>query len=112
MSDHDDLPLPGYDHLPRGSLVHRVRSLDGGEIRRILSYERDHAARPAIIEMLHARLAQLDSGAEPSGGDQRVQPESAPAPAGGSPVSTASAAESRQPLRHGVAGQTPHRNPR
>ncbi|MEU3624928.1 hypothetical protein [Amycolatopsis coloradensis] len=45
------MPLPGYDHLPQGSLADRVRALDDDDVRRILDYERGHADRPAVIEM-------------------------------------------------------------
>jgi hypothetical protein len=109
MSDHDELPLPDYDHLPQGSLMHRLRSLTENELQRIRDYERTHADRPAVLELIDARLSQLASGETPSSGDQRIQPESAPPPSGGSPVSEDSKAEPRQPLRHGVAEQTPNR---
>jgi hypothetical protein len=66
VSDHDELPLPDYDHLPQGSLMHRIRALTEDELQRTRDYEQAHA-------------------------DQ------------------SSEAEPRQPLRHGVAGQTPNR---
>ena len=28
MADHVELPVPDYDHLPLGSLTHRIRLLD------------------------------------------------------------------------------------
>jgi hypothetical protein len=110
MSDHDELPLPDYDQLPQGSLMHRLRALTEDELQRIREYEQAHADRPAVLQLIDARLAQLASGETPSGGDQRTQPESAPPPSGGSRVNPASAAEPRQPLRHGVAEQTPNRH--
>ena len=107
-----ELPLPDYDHLPQGALMHRIRALTEDELRRLRSYETEHAGRPAVLELFDARLAQLEQGAQPSGGDQARPPEAAPTPDGGSPVEPATAYDNNQPLRHGVAEQTPNRNPR
>lgn len=96
------LPLPDYDQLPAASVEHRIRSLDGGEVRQLLEYERTHADRTPVKELLTARLDQLDAGAEPSGGDARAPGPDIPADSSGSsPVSPASAAEPTEPLRHG-----------
>ena len=65
-----------------------------------------------VVALLTHRLDGLHSGAaEPSGGDPAgAQPEHAPPPEGGSPVPTASTTDNNQPLRYGVAGQTPNRD--
>jgi hypothetical protein len=107
-----ELPLPDYDHLPQGALMHRIRALSAEELRRLRAYESEHAARVAVLELFDSRLAQLAQGAEPSGGDQEQPPEAPPGPAGGSPVDTATAYDNNQPLRHGVAAQTPNRKTR
>jgi hypothetical protein len=88
MNDRQDqLPLPDYDHLPLGSLQHRIRSLDRESLLAVLEHERAHGDRVPVLEVLNARLRQLDEGAVPSGGDPAArQPEQAPAPAGTSSV--------------------------
>ncbi|MEU7819053.1 hypothetical protein [Pseudonocardia sp. NPDC049154] len=113
MTDRSELPIPDYDQLPEGSLVHRVRTLDERGLETLIEYERGHADRPAVLEALtHRRDALARGEAEPSGGDPAArQPEVPPVPDTGAadPVDTA---DTNQPLRHGVAGQTPNRNPR
>jgi hypothetical protein len=111
---HDPLPVPDYDHLPVGSLAHRIRTLDADGVSTLLDHERAHADRVAVVQLLEQRLDALRSGdAEPSGGDPAgAQPEHAPPAAGGSPVTQTEQTDNNQPLRHGVAGQTPNRNVR
>ncbi|MCW2609145.1 MAG: hypothetical protein JWM15_391, partial [Cryptosporangiaceae bacterium] len=41
----EELSLPDYDHLPIGSLEHRVRTLDVDGLERLLAYEEAHAHR-------------------------------------------------------------------
>jgi hypothetical protein len=112
MTDRSELPIPDYDHLPEGSLAHRIRALDVTGLERILDYERAHADRLAVVQLLTRRLDDVRSGAaEPSSGDPAAaQPESAPAPDAGSPGNPAASPINNQPLRHGVAGQTPNRD--
>src|SRR4051812_27730908 len=110
----DRLPIPDYDHLPLGSLTHRIRSLDVGEVVALLNHERAHADRVPVVQVLERRVEALRSGvAEPSGGDPAAaQPEHAPPPSGGSPTATMNQTDNNQPLREGVAGQTPNRQVR
>ena len=105
------LPLADFDHLPVGDLVHRIRSLDASQLEALLQHEREHGDRLPVVQVLEQRLAALQSGdAQPSGGDPAAaQPEHAPPPAGGSPTATTDETDINQPLRHGVAGQTPNR---
>src|SRR3954447_25066081 len=67
MSDAD-LALPDYNDLTLPDLTHRVRTLDAGELRRVVSYEEEHGNRLPVLQVLHARLEQLHSGGTPSGG--------------------------------------------
>lgn len=53
---HHDLPLPDYDNLPSGSLESRVRTLSEGGVKQLLGYEREHANRIQVIQMLEGRL--------------------------------------------------------
>jgi hypothetical protein len=64
----DDLPLPDYDHLPLASLIQRIRSLDVDQLNVLDAYERAHGNRLPVTEAFRARLAELEAGAEPSGG--------------------------------------------
>ncbi|MCV7171470.1 hypothetical protein H7I41_16265 [Mycobacterium manitobense] len=105
---HDELPLPDYDQLPLTELRHRIRSLEEPALRVLFDHETAHGNRIPVLELLHARLKELHGGAEPSGGDPANAPRVS-GTAGGSPVSTATAAEANTPLRHGVASQTPAR---
>ncbi|TVT22293.1 hypothetical protein FNH06_14025 [Amycolatopsis acidiphila] len=105
---NQEFPLPDYDQIPLGSLRHRIRSLDESQLRTVVEYECAHGNRVGVLEVLRARMAELESGAQPSPGDNDVLPEVTSTP-GGSPVREETAAEGGTPLRHGVPGQTPSR---
>jgi hypothetical protein len=102
MSEHDTLPLPDYDHLPLDTLRHRVRQLDADGAQRLLDYERSHANRLPVVEVLENWLQELREGAEPSGGSPfELKPEAPPPPAGRPPVSEAKAGPPvKPPIRH------------
>jgi hypothetical protein len=104
-ADRDALPLPDFDHLPLGGLRTRIRSLSADEVEKVLDYERAHADRAPVVEVINARLAELASGAEPTGGDpSAVRPEQHPGRAGRS-VSPDTAAEAIHPPPHGTPDQ-------
>jgi hypothetical protein len=111
MSHDVPLPIPDFDHLPVASLAHRIRTLDADGLSTLLDHERAHADRVAVVQLLEQRRAALQSGdAEPSGGDPAgAQPEHAPPPAGMPAADPGGRTDNNQPLRHGVAGQTPNR---
>ncbi|MEU2876527.1 hypothetical protein [Streptomyces sp. NPDC007070] len=99
------LPLPDYDHLPLGALEGRVRSLSAGEVEELLAFERTHADRLPVTEVLTARLEQLKSGAEPRGGDPTaLRPEQGGTRAG-SPVTPATSPQPSSPPPHGTPDQ-------
>ena len=77
--EHDQLPLPDYDHLTLGSLRGRIRSLDLPQLVQLRDYEKAHADRLPIVTMLDNRIAKLanDPTAPLSG--------SSPAEAAGAP---------------------------
>lgn len=100
------LPLPDYDHLPIGGLESRVRSLTAEEVEELLAYERSHADRLPVTELLTARLEQLQAGAEPTSGDPgALRPEQGASQAGGSPVSPATSPEPFGAPPHGTPDQ-------
>jgi len=82
---HDQLPLPDYDHLPVGSLEGRIRSLDGAGLEALLAYERAHADRVQVVQLLENRLEAVRGGAPTSGGSPlAATPEAQDAPQAGS----------------------------
>lgn len=105
---HEALPLPDYDQLTLGTMEHRIRSLEIGQVRQLLEHESSTAHRPRAMEILSARIDQLEAGAQPSGGDPTNAPPVAGTP-GGSHADPAHSPTDNTPLRHGVAEQTPAR---
>lgn len=102
-NDRDQLPIPDYDHLPVGSLTHRVRSLDADGVAALLEFERAHGDRAPVVQVLQSRLDALHQGAEPSGGSPDAPtPELAPPPQGGSRVGPATEGPVINPPSHGV----------
>jgi hypothetical protein len=95
----EELPLPGYDELPLGSLAARIRTLDADGVRRLVEYEKAHADRPAALAVLGRRAAELAAGAEPTGGSPRGwQPERQPAR---KPASAVTEGPPQNPPSHG-----------
>src|SRR3954451_22209765 len=103
MTEHDQLPLPDYDHLPIGGLASRIRTLDAAGVQTLLDYEKAHGNRLQVVQILRNRLSGLESGAQPSGGDPAADFTSeAPEPAaGGSKVSEATSGPGTNPPSHG-----------
>ncbi|MFF4211493.1 hypothetical protein ACFYZE_19475 [Streptomyces sp. NPDC001796] len=99
------LPLPDYDELPLGSLESRIRALNADEVEQLLAYEREHAGRVPVTELLTARLEQLRAGAEPTSGDTAGLRPEAGRSSGGSPVSPATSPEPMSPPPHGTPDQ-------
>ncbi len=90
MTEHDQLPLPDYDHLPVEGLASRIRTLDAAGLETVLEYERAHANRLQVVTIMENRLSALREGAQPSGGDPAAPAVDDPAhAAGGSKVSEA-----------------------
>lgn len=91
--DRDNLPLADYDHLPISALRDRIRSLTSEEIEQLLTYEQAHGDRLPVVNIMQARLEQLEAGAIPTSGQHEVRPEQAPSPGSGSAISTDTAAD-------------------
>jgi hypothetical protein len=103
--DHRDLPLRDYDHLPLPSLAQRIRSLTADEISQLLSYEREHASRPAAVQVFTTRLDELAAGQSPTGGWGQTGPDWPEPPAGGSPVGPGTAGAPGSAPPHGNPAQ-------
>ena len=100
--DSSDLPIPDFDHLPLGDLTTRIRSLEAPQVEALLAFEQEHGDRAPVVQVLSARLEQLAAGSQPSGGDPNaVNPQSPPAPAGGSVVNPATAGPKLNPPSQG-----------
>jgi hypothetical protein len=98
----DELPIPDYDHLPVGSLAHRIRSLDSAALTVLLEDERTHGNRLPVLQVMEVRLRELAEGAQPSAGDPAAPaPELAGPPTGGSPVSPQTQGPVQNPPSHG-----------
>ena len=61
--DHDELPLPDYDHMTLGSLRGRMRALSLQQLVQTRTYEKVHANRLPVVTMLDNRIAKLATGA-------------------------------------------------
>jgi hypothetical protein len=100
-TEHDELPLPDYDHLPVGSLASHISALTEDQVGRLFDYERAHGNRLPVLQVLEHRLNALRGGAEPSGSIPERLPEIDGAPGGGSPVSPATSGPPINPPSHG-----------
>ena len=97
-----ELPLPDYDHLPAGSLAHRIRGLDANGLATLLDYERHHGNRVPVISVLEARLNELDAGAEPTAGSPNsLAPEKSPGPPDPRSIDQTTDAPTINPPSHG-----------
>ena len=101
----EELPLPDYDGLSVGELEHRIRSLSAGELETLVRYERAHAARVPVMELLAGRLGQLDAGATPSPGGRPPTAGDGERGRHGSPVTPRTSAEPVHPPPHGSPDQ-------
>ena len=96
------LPLPDFDHLTVGDLTHRVRTLEATDVRALIEHEEQHGGRFPVLQVLRSRLAQLDDGAQPSGGSPDGPAVDAPPPAdGGSKASPSTEGPVINPPSHG-----------
>jgi hypothetical protein len=57
-----ELPLASYDTLSLASIRARLRTLDTGQLRVLVSYEQTHAERPEVLGMLERRIEKLETG--------------------------------------------------
>src|SRR3954451_21226306 len=106
MTEPAALPLPDYDHLTVGDLTHRIRSLDADALQTLLRYERDHADRLPVVQILTTRLEEVRGG-EPLSSGTAAAPShptvaAAAAPDAGSAVNPATSGPAMNPPSHGV----------
>jgi hypothetical protein len=73
--EHSDLPLPEFDHIPLGTLPQRIAPLDVAGVTALLDYEKAHANRLPVVQVLTTRIEALNSGAQPSGSIPDSMPE-------------------------------------
>src|SRR3712207_5240414 len=102
MTEHDQPPLPDYDHLPVQGLISRIRTLDATGLQTLLDYERAHANRLQVVTAMENRLTALREGAQPSGGDPAAPAADDPvAASAGSKVSEATSGPKINPPSQG-----------
>jgi hypothetical protein len=101
---HHELPLPDYDQLPTGSIESRIRTLGEKDVRTLYDYERAHANRVQVVQIIERRLVALDTGrAEPSGGSPlAVAPEAGSGADAGSTASPQKQGPAQNPPSQGV----------
>jgi hypothetical protein len=103
MPQHDELPIPDYDHLQTGALVSRIRTLDAAGLQTLLTYEKAHANRIQVVQAMQHRLSSVKAGAQPSGGDPAATGSDDPVAAStGSKVSEATSGPPVNPPSQGV----------
>jgi hypothetical protein len=68
--NHDELPLPDFDHLTIGALRNKIRSLDVVQLVQLREWERAHADRLPVITALENRIAKLQADNADSGKPQ------------------------------------------
>jgi hypothetical protein len=73
VADHDELPLPDYDHMTLGSLRGRLRSLSVVQLVQVRDYEKAHANRLPVVTLLDNRIAKLAT-------DENAAPDNSTAP--------------------------------
>jgi hypothetical protein len=103
--EHSSLPLRDYDHLPLSAVGQRTRSLTAQQLGELLDYERGHANRPAVVQLMRDRLAELDAGAAPSGGSEQAGPDWPEPPSAGSAAGPRKTAPPAFPPPHGTPDQ-------
>src|SRR4051812_49718750 len=109
MTEHDQLPLPDYDHLPVEGLPSRIRMLEARDLETVLDYERAHADRPRVVLIMENRLAELRDGAQPSGGNPLYVAADDPVHAAGG--SAEAGGTSRPPINPPPHGDPTHPPP-
>jgi hypothetical protein len=92
--DHDELPLPDFDHMTVGQLRGRLRTLDLLSLVQLREYEEAHANRIQIVAMLNNRIAKVQATATEDTDSGSPQTTSAGAP-DATATATATAADSR-----------------
>jgi hypothetical protein len=99
-----ELPLPEYDNLPVGSIESRIRTLGEQGVRQLYDYEKAHANRVQVVQILERRLVALNNGdAQPSGGDPTAfAPETDKGAPRGSDASPANEGPPQNPPSQGV----------
>ncbi|MFG1808061.1 hypothetical protein [Streptomyces sp. NPDC049040] len=54
-----ELPIPGYKHLPKLGIEGRTEGLGAEQLDLLLRYEREHRDRTPVIRLFTARLRGL-----------------------------------------------------
>ena len=98
---HENLPLPGYDHIPLGTLPSRIASLDESAVSELLAFEQAHGKRLPVVQVLEHRLEALRNGAEPSEGGLPEDLPEVSSSSGGSKVSPATTGPKINPPSQG-----------
>ena len=99
--DHDELPLPDFDHMTVGQLRGRLRTLDLVSLVQLRDYEEAHANRLQIVAMLNNRIAKVQATGTDTGSPQTTSAGASDTTAPGSGVTPATAGPPVDPPAHG-----------
>ena len=99
--DHDELPLPDFDHMTLGQLRGRLRTLDLVSLVQLREYEESHANRIQIVAMLNNRIAKVQVAGSDSGSPQNSSAGATKSTPTGSRVTPATAGPPVNPPSHG-----------
>lgn len=81
--EHEDLPLPDFDHMTLGQLRGRLRTLDLVSLVQLRDYEEAHANRLPIVAMLNNRITKVQESGTDTGSPQTTSAgASQPTPTG------------------------------
>ncbi|TCC08400.1 hypothetical protein [Kribbella soli] len=58
-SDRASLPVPEFDLLPARCLPSRIEALDIQQVEQLIGYERNHAHRIEVLNVLERKRSQL-----------------------------------------------------
>jgi hypothetical protein len=58
-SDRASLPVPEFDLLPARSLPSRIQALDIQQVEQLIGYERNHADRTEVLDVLERKRSEL-----------------------------------------------------
>jgi hypothetical protein len=47
-----DLPVPNYEHLTSTQVASKLKSLSGGDLRKVENYEKKHKNRKGVIQQI------------------------------------------------------------
>lgn len=60
------LPVPEFDLVPASAIPSRIQPLDIQQVEQLIGYERNHAQRAQVLQVLERRRDQLHEDIHPN----------------------------------------------